>query len=55
MLGGETKALIVVAPPRALGVLRKEFSAHVAKATKAEIEKDYVKMPVDEIARHLLG
>jgi protein required for attachment to host cells len=55
VLGGETKALIVVAPARALGVLRKEFSQHVTKATKAEIEKDYVKMPVDEIARHLLG
>jgi protein required for attachment to host cells len=55
VLGGETKALVVVAPARALGVLRKEFSQHVAKATKAEIEKDYVKMPVDQIAKHLLG
>jgi protein required for attachment to host cells len=55
VLGGETKALLVVAPARALGVLRKAFSQHVTKAMKAEIEKDYVKMPVDEIARHLLG
>ena len=53
--GGEAKALIVVAPARALGVLRKQFSQHVSKAVRAEIEKDYVKMPVDEIAKHLLG
>ena len=50
---GETKALIVVAPPRALGVLRREFTPHVRQALKAEIEKDFVKMPVDEIERHL--
>ena len=53
VLDGETQALIVVAPPRAIGVLRREFTPHVRHALKAEIEKDYVKMPVDEIARHL--
>jgi protein required for attachment to host cells len=53
ILAGETKSLIVVAPPRALGVLRKEYSSHVRQALRAEIEKDYVKMPVDEIAKHL--
>jgi protein required for attachment to host cells len=55
VVGGEVKALVLVAPPRALGVLRRAFSAHVTKALRAEIEKDYVKMPVDEIAKHLLG
>ena len=54
VLGGETRALIVVAPPRAIGVLRREFSPHVRGAVQAEVERDYVKMPVDEIARHLL-
>lgn len=53
VLAGETQALIVVAPPRAIGMLRREFSAHVRQAIKAEVEKDYVKMPVGEIARHL--
>ena len=53
ILAGETKSLTVVAPPRALGVLRKAYSSHVRQALKGEIEKDYVKMPVDEIARHL--
>ena len=53
VLGGETPSLIVVAPPRAIGVLRKEFSSHVRQAIRAEVEKDYVKMPLDEIARLL--
>ncbi len=53
ILGGETRALIVVAPPRAIGVLRQEFSDHVRGAVQAEVERDYVKMPVHEIARHL--
>ena len=54
VLGGETPSLIVVAPPRAIGMLRREFSSHVRQAIRAEVEKDYVKMPVDEITRHLM-
>jgi len=54
VLGGDTPSLIVVAPPRALGVLRKAFTSHVRQAIRAEVEKDYVKLPVDEIARHLV-
>ena len=50
---GETKSLIVIAPPRALGMLRQAFSAAVRSAIRAEIDKDYVKMPVYEIEKHL--
>jgi protein required for attachment to host cells len=50
---GETKSLILIAPPRALGVLRQAFSAAVRNAIRAEIDKDYVKMPVYEIEKHL--
>ena len=50
---GETKSLIVIAPPRALGVLRQAFSAAVRNVIRAEIDKDYVKMPVYEIEKHL--
>jgi protein required for attachment to host cells len=50
---GETKSLIVIAPPRALGVLRQAFSAAVRSAIRAEIDKDYVRMPVYEIEKHL--
>jgi len=55
VVGGETTSLVVVAPPRAIGMLRREFSPHVRQAIRAEVEKDYVKMPVNEIERHLAG
>ena len=50
---GETKALIIVAPPRALGVLRQAYSNGLRDAIRAEIDKDYVRMPVHEIEKHL--
>jgi protein required for attachment to host cells len=50
---GEVRSLIVVAPPRAIGMLRKELSPQVRKAVRAEIEKDYVKMSVSEIVQRL--
>ena len=50
---GETKSLIVVAPPRALGVMRQHYSASLRNAVRAEIDKDYVRMPVHEIEKHL--
>lgn len=53
VLGGEAKSLIVVAPPRALGVLRQSFSPAVRNAVRFEIHKDYVKMPVHEIEKQL--
>jgi protein required for attachment to host cells len=53
ILGGEASSLIVVAPPRAIGFLRQKYSPHVRQALRAEVEKDFVKMPVGEIARHL--
>jgi protein required for attachment to host cells len=51
--GGETTSLVVVAPPRALGVLRGAFTPGVRGAIRAEIDKDLVKMPIPEIERHL--
>lgn len=53
VLAGEARAMIVAAPPRALGVLRAAFSDHVRNAVRAEIDKDYVKLPVDQIEQHL--
>jgi protein required for attachment to host cells len=50
---GETKAIIIVAPPRALGVLRQAYSNGLREAVKAEIDKDYVKLPVHEIEKKL--
>ena len=50
---GETKSLIMVAPPRALGMMRPAYSHALASRVRAEIDKDFVKMPVHEIEKHL--
>jgi protein required for attachment to host cells len=52
---GKIKSLIIVAPPRALGVLRPAYSHGLRAALRAEIDKDLVKMPLYEIEKHLIG
>jgi protein required for attachment to host cells len=53
VMAGETKAIVIVAPPAALGVLRRRYSNGLRAAMRAEIDKDYVGMPVYEIEKHL--
>ena len=50
---GNAKSVIMVAPPRALGVLRRAYSQNLRNALRAEIDKDFVTMPVGEIEKHL--
>jgi protein required for attachment to host cells len=50
---GKTKSLIVIAPPRALGMLRPAYTHALKGAVRAELDKDLVKLPVHEIERHL--
>lgn len=45
--------LVVVAPPRAIGILRRAFSPQVKNIVRHEVEKDYVHMPMYEVERHL--
>jgi protein required for attachment to host cells len=52
---GQAKSLVIVAPPRALGVLRGAYSPQLRKAVAAEVDKDLVALPVIDIERHLLG
>jgi|SRR5208282_3135495 len=52
---GKIKALIVVAPPRALADLRKAFHDDVKKTIVAEINKDLTKHPIYDIEKHLGG
>jgi protein required for attachment to host cells len=52
---GKTKSVIMVAPPRALGMLRPVYSHAVKAAVRAEVDKDLVKHPVGEIEKHLTG
>jgi protein required for attachment to host cells len=50
---GETKSLIIAAPPRALGMLRPLYSHGLRQAVRAEIDKDLVKLPIHEIEKHV--
>jgi protein required for attachment to host cells len=50
---GETKSLVIVAPPKALGVLRQVYTHGLRNALRAEIDKDYVRLPLHEIEKHL--
>ena len=52
---GQIKSLIVIAPPRALGVLRQSYSHQLRDAVRQEIDKDLVKLPVYEIEKYLVG
>jgi protein required for attachment to host cells len=52
---GETTALTMVASPRALGMIRSDYSVAVRKALQAELAKDLVRMPVHEIEKQLLS
>jgi protein required for attachment to host cells len=53
VMAGEAKSLVLVAPPRALGLIRQAATPNLRKAVRAEIDKDFVKMPVHEIEKHL--
>jgi len=55
VLAKETAHLVIVAPPRALGVLRKAYGQHVKAALTAEIDKDLASHPIPDIEKHLFG
>jgi protein required for attachment to host cells len=50
---GKVKSLIMVAPPRALGMIRPHYSHALRVAVRSEVDKDFVKLPVHEIEKHL--
>jgi protein required for attachment to host cells len=54
-LATSEKPKAIIAPPKALGILRQNFSDSVRAAIQAEIAKDLVHLPTDEIERHLAG
>jgi protein required for attachment to host cells len=49
----ELRDLIVIASPRALGMLRAAYSPAIRQALRGELDKDYVKTPIHEIEKHL--
>jgi len=52
-LRNEYDSLIVVAPPRTLGELRKHYHKEVEKRLDAEVPKDLVNLPIPEIEKIL--
>jgi protein required for attachment to host cells len=55
IVAGKTKSLIMVAPPRALGMIRPAYTHALKSAVRAEVDKDLVKQPVHQIEKHLTG
>jgi len=55
LASGKTSSVVVVAPPRALGMLRPAYSNALRSAVRVELDKDLVKHPVGEIEKHLTG
>jgi protein required for attachment to host cells len=53
LAAGKVKSIIMVASPRALGMIRPAYSHTLRAAVRAEVHKDLVKMPVHEIEKHL--
>lgn len=54
-LRNDFEQLVVVAPPKTLGELRKHYHKEVEKRLAAEIPKDLTNMPVPEIEKALLA
>ena len=52
---GAFERLIVIAPPRMLGMLRGAYPSELARAVDAEIAEDLVRHTVPEIAARLPG
>jgi protein required for attachment to host cells len=52
-LGSDYEALVVVAPARTLGALRKHYHKEVERRLVGEVAKDLVNVPVPEIEKIL--
>lgn len=51
-LSGQFDELILAAPPKALGELRKDLDAHALERVRAELPKDLVNTPEQELPSH---
>jgi protein required for attachment to host cells len=49
------KSLILIAPARAMGMIRPALSASTKQVIVAELDRDYVKLPLYEIEERLKG
>ena len=53
-LNGDFKTLVIVAPPRTLGELRKHYHKEVASRIVEELHKDLTGFPIDDIQAALI-
>lgn len=53
VIDDDTKPVIIAAPPRALAILRRAYSASVKNLLSTELDKDFTHLPVNEIAQRL--
>jgi protein required for attachment to host cells len=49
-----TSGLVIVAPPRALGHLRKSYTSSVREALRAEIDSDLTHLPTSDLEREVV-
>lgn len=52
---GQCKEIVLIAPPHALGELRKQLPANVAKLVVSEIGKDYTHLAINELQKTLMN
>jgi len=52
---GKVAELVVVAPPRTLGELRRHYGKAVAERIVAELDKDLVNHPIDRVEEALMA
>jgi protein required for attachment to host cells len=52
---GQCKELVLIAPPHALGEIRKQLPASVSKVVVSEISKDYTHMAINELQKTLMN
>jgi len=50
---GAARGIVLAAPPRALGMIRPFLSQPTVQALRAEIDKDYVNVPISELEERL--
>jgi len=52
---GQCKEVVLIAPPHALGEMRKHLPASVSKIVVSEINKDYTHMAINELQKTLMN
>jgi len=52
---GACKEIVLIAPPQALGEIRKHLPANVSKVVVSEMGKDYTHMAINELQKTLMS